>query len=52
MWGATTVLLVPAVVNPQTTYKEAYERSQVAIRKLIPLAEEVECHARARGSVE
>jgi hexulose-6-phosphate isomerase len=32
---------VPAVVNPQTTYKEAYERSQVAIRKLIPLAEEL-----------
>jgi hexulose-6-phosphate isomerase len=41
LWGATTVLLVPAVVNPQTTYKEAYERSQVAIRKLIPLAEEL-----------
>src|SRR3984885_121910 len=41
LWGASTVLLVPAVVNPQTTYKEAYERSQVAIRKLIPLAEEL-----------
>jgi L-ribulose-5-phosphate 3-epimerase len=41
LWSASTVLLVPAVVNPQTTYKEAYERSQVAIRKLIPLAEEL-----------
>jgi L-ribulose-5-phosphate 3-epimerase len=41
LWGASTVLLVPAVVNAQTTYKEAYERSQPAIRKLIPLAEEL-----------
>jgi hexulose-6-phosphate isomerase len=41
LWGASTVLLVPAVVNPHTTYKEAYERSQIAIRKLIPLAEEL-----------
>ena len=41
LWGASTVLLVPAVVNAQTTYKKAYERSQVAIRKLIPLADEL-----------
>jgi L-ribulose-5-phosphate 3-epimerase len=41
LWGASTVLLVPAVVNAQTTYQEAYERSQVAIRKLIPLADEL-----------
>ncbi len=41
LWGAETVLLVPAVVNPQTTYKEAWTRSQVAIRELIPLAEEL-----------
>jgi L-ribulose-5-phosphate 3-epimerase len=41
LWGATTVLLVPGVVNAQTTYKEAYDRSQPAIRKLIPLAEEL-----------
>ncbi len=40
-WGARTVLLVPAVVNAQTTYREAYERSQPAIRKLLPLAEEL-----------
>lgn len=38
-WGGTTVLLVPAVVNPQTSYTDAYRRSQVQIRKLIPLAE-------------
>ena len=41
LWGAETVLLVPAVVNAQTSYREAYERSQPAIRKLLPLAEEL-----------
>jgi hexulose-6-phosphate isomerase len=41
MWGADTVLLVPAVVNPETTYQEAWDRSQAEIRKMIPLAEEV-----------
>lgn len=40
LWGADTVLLVPAVVNPQTSYQQAWERSQREIRKLIPLAEE------------
>jgi hexulose-6-phosphate isomerase len=39
LWGADTVLLVPAVVNPETSYKQAWERSQVQIRKLIPIAE-------------
>jgi L-ribulose-5-phosphate 3-epimerase len=41
LWGAETVLLVPAVVNAQTTYREAYQRSQPAIKKLLPLAEEL-----------
>jgi L-ribulose-5-phosphate 3-epimerase len=41
LWGSDTVLLVPAVVNPQTTYRDAWTRSQKAIRKLIPLAEEL-----------
>ena len=41
LWGADTVLLVPAVVNADTSYKEAWERSQAQIRKLIPLAEEL-----------
>ena len=39
-WGADTVLLVPAVVNPETGYAQAWERSQRQIRKLIPLAAE------------
>jgi len=40
-WGADTVLLVPAVVNPETTYKDALERSERNIRKLLPLAQEL-----------
>ncbi|MEM6348316.1 MAG: sugar phosphate isomerase/epimerase family protein [Bacteroidota bacterium] len=39
-YGGTTVLLVPAVVNGTITYKDAYERSQQEIKKLIPYAEE------------
>lgn len=38
-WGADTVLLVPAVVNPETSYADAWKRSQDEIRKLIPVAE-------------
>ncbi len=41
LWGADTVLLVPAVVTPETSYAQAWERSQRAIRKLIPLAAEL-----------
>jgi L-ribulose-5-phosphate 3-epimerase len=40
MYGGTTVLVVPGVVNANVTYKEAYERSQAEIRKLLPVAEE------------
>ncbi|HTQ56074.1 MAG TPA: sugar phosphate isomerase/epimerase family protein [Bryobacteraceae bacterium] len=40
-WGAETVLLVPAVVNPQTSYKDAWTRSTQQVRKLLPLAEEL-----------
>ena len=40
LWGADTVLLVPAVVDPKTSYRDAYARSQVQIRKLIPIARE------------
>ena len=40
-WGSDVVLLVPAVVNPQTSYRDAWTRSQREIRKLIPLAEEL-----------
>jgi L-ribulose-5-phosphate 3-epimerase len=41
LWGAETVLLVPAVVNPETSYRDAWERSQTQIRKMIPLAKEL-----------
>lgn len=41
LWGSYSVLLVPAVVNPETSYRDAYTRSQKQIRKLIPLAEEL-----------
>jgi L-ribulose-5-phosphate 3-epimerase len=40
-WGADTVLLVPAVVNPETGYQDALERSQRNIRRLLPLAQEL-----------
>ncbi|MGI8962346.1 MAG: sugar phosphate isomerase/epimerase family protein [Bryobacteraceae bacterium] len=41
LWGADTVLIVPAVVNAETSYRDAYSRSQTSIRKLLPLAEEL-----------
>jgi L-ribulose-5-phosphate 3-epimerase len=40
-WGADTVLLVPAVVNAQTSYHDAWVRSQEQIRKLIPMAQDL-----------
>ena len=42
LWGSDTVLLVPAVVNAQTSYRDAWTRSQAQIRKLIPLAAELQ----------
>jgi len=41
LWGCDVVLLVPAVVNSQTSYHDAWTRSQKEIRTLIPLAEEL-----------
>jgi len=42
LWGADAVLLVPAVVNPQTSYQDAWTRSQKVIReRLLPLAQEL-----------
>lgn len=41
LWGADTVLLVPAVVNPETSYRDALTRSRAQINKLIPLAQEL-----------
>ncbi|MEX0725788.1 MAG: sugar phosphate isomerase/epimerase family protein, partial [Planctomycetaceae bacterium] len=40
-YGATSVLLVPAVVNKEISYDQAYEYSQQEIRKAIPLAEDL-----------
>lgn len=34
------VLVVPAVVNDQTTYEDAYERSMAELRDLVPYAED------------
>ena len=42
LWGADTVLLVPAVVNPETSYKDAWTRSQQVIKeRVLPLAQEL-----------
>ena len=41
LWGCDAVLLVPAVVDPQTSYKDAWTRSQAQIRALLPLAQEL-----------
>ena len=41
LWGSDAVLLVPAVVNAQTSYHDAWTRSQKEIRKLLPLAQEL-----------
>jgi L-ribulose-5-phosphate 3-epimerase len=38
LWGSDAVLLVPAVVNAETSYREAWTRSQKEIRKLLPMA--------------
>ncbi len=40
-WGATSVLLVPAVVNKEVTYDQAWERSTAEIRGVIPRAREL-----------
>lgn len=42
LWGCDTVLLVPAVVTPEVSYRLAWERSQVQIRKILPLAQELQ----------
>jgi hexulose-6-phosphate isomerase len=40
-YGASSVLFVPAVVNKEVSYADAYQRSQAEIRKAISLAEEL-----------
>lgn len=39
LYGGTTVLLVPGVVNEEISYDEAWERSTAEIRKMLPAAE-------------
>jgi L-ribulose-5-phosphate 3-epimerase len=41
LWGAGYVLLVPAVVDAHTGYRQAWTRSQTQIRKLLPLCQEL-----------
>jgi L-ribulose-5-phosphate 3-epimerase len=42
LWGADTVLLVPAVVDANTSYRDAYQRSQRVIReRLLPMARDL-----------
>jgi hexulose-6-phosphate isomerase len=42
LWGADAVLLVPAVVGPDTSYRDAWTRSQRVIReRLLPLGTEL-----------
>jgi hexulose-6-phosphate isomerase len=42
LWGADTVLLVPAVVDATTSYRDAYTRSQKVIReRLMPMARDL-----------
>src|SRR6266403_1649893 len=41
LWGSDVVLIVPAVVNAQTSYRDAWTRSQTQIRRLIPFAQEL-----------
>jgi L-ribulose-5-phosphate 3-epimerase len=41
-WGADTVLLVPAVVDGSTAYRDAWTRSQTVIReRLLPMAKDL-----------
>ncbi|MHC5064040.1 MAG: sugar phosphate isomerase/epimerase family protein [Planctomycetota bacterium] len=41
-YGASSVLLVPAVVNKRVSYADAYSRSQECVRQVLPLAEELQ----------
>ena len=42
LWGCDSVLLVPAVVNPETSYKDAWKRSQKVVKeRVLPLAQEL-----------
>ena len=40
-FGADTLLLVPGVVNKDATYEQCYERSQIEVKKALPIAEKL-----------
>jgi hexulose-6-phosphate isomerase len=40
-YGASSVLLVPGVVNKEVTYEDCFKRSVAEIRKTLPLAQEL-----------
>jgi L-ribulose-5-phosphate 3-epimerase len=42
--GASAVLLVPGIVTENVSYGDAYRRSQEHIRKLLPLAEQLQVY--------
>jgi hexulose-6-phosphate isomerase len=42
--GASSLLVVPAVVNANVSYDQAWERSLAELKKLVPLAKELEVH--------
>jgi hexulose-6-phosphate isomerase len=41
VYGATTALLVPGVVNKNVSYQQCWDRSQAEVRKALPLAEKL-----------
>lgn len=41
--GCTRVLLVPGVVNKQTSYDDCWNHSQEAIKRALPIAESAKC---------
>jgi hexulose-6-phosphate isomerase len=41
-YGASTVLVIPAVVSEEVSYQEAWERSQKSIRTVLPTAEKLD----------
>jgi L-ribulose-5-phosphate 3-epimerase len=41
LWGAEAILMIPGVVTPLVTYREARDRSRKQIEQLLPLAEKL-----------
>lgn len=40
-WGADAILMIPGVVTPSVSYREAWDRSRRQIERLLPLAEKL-----------